>query len=113
MFEHSEFADFSSVLIFQVFWKIGLDFLVTFGAMPKVTRALALHSCLPSINQKTALFLGRSVSFPYINLTGNSSSNQGRAAFFKEIDTTLGCFYKSINPSRFMVDMGNNAFLSF
>ena len=42
MFERSEFADFSNVLIFQVFCNTGLAFLVTFVAMTKVTRALAL-----------------------------------------------------------------------
>ena len=55
MFERSEFADFSNVLIFQVFWKTGLALLVTFGAMPKVTRALALHYVLPLSYSKDRL----------------------------------------------------------
>lgn len=37
MFERSEFANFSKLPVFQVFWKIGLELLVTFVSMTKVT----------------------------------------------------------------------------
>ena len=96
MFERSEFADFSNVLIFQVFCNTGLAFLVTFGAMPKVTRALALLNVLANGDSKDCFGIS------YTSLQNIYSKNRTyilHADRHKNILTSSWSSYDSLFPS--------------